>query len=126
MNEELQSTNEELETMNDELRIRTDDLNAVNAFLDAVLTSLHQGVVVLDPELRVRAWNAASADLWGVREEEAENLHFLNLDIGLPVDRLSQPLRSALQGEVSDHVLPARNRRGRDNVSTLRYDWGLN
>ena len=49
MNEELQSTNEELETMNDELRERTDEtLNGANAFLESVLASIQQGVVVVD------------------------------------------------------------------------------
>ena len=113
MNEELQSTNEELETMNDELRMRTDDLNAVNGFLDAILTSLHQGVIVLDKELRIRAWNAAATDLWGLREEEVDGEHFLNLDIGLPVNNLSRSLRTALAGDVSEHVVQATNRRGR-------------
>jgi two-component system, chemotaxis family, CheB/CheR fusion protein len=114
MNEELQSTNEELETMNDELRLRTDDLNSVNSFLDSVLTSLHSGVVVLDRELRVQAWNAAAEDLWGLRADEAEGQHFLNLDIGLPVNELSRPLRDALSdGGRMELELDATNRRGR-------------
>jgi two-component system, chemotaxis family, CheB/CheR fusion protein len=116
MNEELQSTNEELETINEELRQRTDDLNAVNVFLDAILTGLRSGVVVLDRELHVRAWNSAAEDLWGLRAEEAAGQHFLNLDIGLPVSELSKPLREVLAG--GDGVplelrLPATNRKGR-------------
>ena len=114
MNEELQSTNEELETMNDELRLRTDELNAVNAFLDAILASLHSGVVVLDSELRVRAWNGAAEDLWGLRSDEVEGRHFLNLDIGLPVSQITKPLRDALSnGDDAEVVVEAVNRRGR-------------
>jgi two-component system CheB/CheR fusion protein len=115
MNEELQSTNEELETLNDELRVRTDDLNAVNSFLDAILTGLHSGVAVLDHELRVRAWNTAAEDLWGLRSDEADGKHFLNLDIGLPVNELTKPLRSVLNGggEPADLTLGALTQRGK-------------
>jgi two-component system CheB/CheR fusion protein len=122
MNEELQSTNEELETLNDELRSRSDDLNAVNAFLDAILTALHSGVAVLDHELRVRAWNVAAEDLWGLRADEAEGQHFLNLDIGLPVNELATPLRGALSDgrEPTDLTLGALNRRGREIELSVR------
>jgi two-component system CheB/CheR fusion protein len=114
MNEELQSANEELETINDELRLRTDDLHAVNVFLDAILTGLNSGVAVLDHELRVRAWNAAAEDLWGLRADEAEGEHFLNLDIGLPVNQLSKPLREILGdgGAANELQVSATNRRG--------------
>jgi two-component system, chemotaxis family, CheB/CheR fusion protein len=118
MNEELQSTNEELETMNDELRLRTHDLHEVNSFLESILVSLRAGVVVLDTELRVQAWNDEAAELWGLRSDEVEGQHFANLDIGLPVDdllplvrtALTSPAESSSDGEV---VLEATNRRGR-------------
>jgi two-component system CheB/CheR fusion protein len=116
MNEELQSTNEELETMNDELQVSTDDLNQTNAFLESVLASLKAGVAVVDRELKILAWNDAAQDLWGVRAGEAAGAHLLNLDIGLPVDRLRGPLRKVFRGaEPSvEFTLEARNRRGRD------------
>jgi two-component system CheB/CheR fusion protein len=117
MNEELQSTNEELQTMNDELRLQGDELNKVNRFLEQVFTSFRHGVAVVDPELRVLVWNRKAEDLWGVRADEAEGSHFLNLDIGLPVDRLRQPIRAALadgDGAVGEVVLSAVNRRGKN------------
>jgi two-component system CheB/CheR fusion protein len=114
MNEELQSTNEELETMNDELRDRTDEALRANAFLRSVLTSVHQSLVVIDRELRVTAWSARSADLWGLREDEVEGQHFLNLDIGLPVSELRMPIRAALAGADGEKaVLAGHDRRGR-------------
>jgi two-component system CheB/CheR fusion protein len=116
MNEELQSTNEELETMNDELNLRTDDLNQTNAFLDAVLGSLDLGVAVVDGDLEVQAWNRGARELWGLTPEEALGRHFLNLDIGLPVDQLRAPIRSALSdgdGAPRHVLLDAVNRRGR-------------
>jgi two-component system CheB/CheR fusion protein len=56
-----------------------------------------------------------SEDLWGLRSEEVEGEHFFNLDIGLPVDQLSQPVRSALGGQdgIVDVRISAVNRRGR-------------
>lgn len=114
MNEELQSTNEELETINDELRNRTDDLNEVNAFLESILASFHAGVVVVDAELRIQAWNEQAADLWGLRLDEVAEQHLLNLDIGLPVGELRDPIRAAVAGNQPDPLaLEAVNRRGR-------------
>lgn len=114
MNEELQSTNEELETINDELRSRTDDLNEVNAFLESILASFQAGVVVVDAELRIQAWNEQAADLWGLRLDDVAEQHLLNLDIGLPVGELRDPIRAAVAGNQPDAlVLEAVNRRGR-------------
>ena len=118
MNEELQSTNEELETINDELNLRTDELNQANAFLESVLRSLDAGVVVLDHELRVTAWNACAYELWGLRGDEVQGQHLMNLDIGLPLEQLMTPLRTVLNdgdgdGAVPPLVLEATNRRGR-------------
>jgi two-component system, chemotaxis family, CheB/CheR fusion protein len=115
MNEELQSTNEELHTMNDELRQRGEDLNTSNAFLQAVLASLQGGVAVVDPELRVLAWNAQAEELWGLRQAEVDGKHLLNLDIGLPLEQLRPLLRNCLGGEVGNRTLmvEAVNRRGK-------------
>jgi two-component system CheB/CheR fusion protein len=121
MNEELQSTNEELETINDELQQRTDELNAVNSFLEGVLGSLTSAVVVLDRELRIQAWNDAARDLWGLRSEEVNGEHFLNLDIGLPFEPLRGPIRAVLAGEdVESLAINAVNRRGRSVQCVLR------
>ncbi|MFJ2771396.1 CheR family methyltransferase [Streptomyces sp. NPDC087300] len=87
-NEELQSGNEELETMNDELRIRTEELDEAKAFLEAVLTSIAAGVVVLDSDLKVKSWNRGAVDLWGLRSDEVVGLQFFSLDFGLPTDLL--------------------------------------
>jgi two-component system CheB/CheR fusion protein len=115
MNEELQSTNEELQTMNDELRQRGEDLNSANAFLESVLGSMRGGVAVVDRELRLLAWNAQAEELWGIRGEEARGDHLLNLDIGLPVERLRPLLKTSLAGDGSPAMLTleAVNRRGK-------------
>lgn len=115
MNEELHSTNDELETVNDELRGRTGELDSMNTFLEAILASLGTAVVVLDPDLHVRLWNERARDLWGVGTDEVRGQHFMNLDIGLEVERLSQPLRKCLTGKGGKEqlTLPAVNRRGK-------------
>ncbi|MFI7540652.1 CheR family methyltransferase [Actinoplanes sp. NPDC049599] len=115
MNEELQSTNEELQTINDQLRISTDQLDDANTFLETVLAGLRAGVVVVDHDLRIRVWNRCAEDLWGLRSPEAVGQHFLNLDIGLPFDRLRPLLRGVLgdPGEAAEVDVQAVNRRGR-------------
>jgi two-component system CheB/CheR fusion protein len=121
MNEELQSTNDELQTINDALRERSLDLDDVNEFLESVLTSVRAGLVVLDTEMRIKAWNRGAEDLWGLRREEAEGKHLLNLDIGLPFTELRPAVREALADSnyYSELVIDAINRRGRAAVVRL-------
>jgi two-component system, chemotaxis family, CheB/CheR fusion protein len=115
MNEELQSTNEELQTLNDELRQRTDEVNHVNAFLQSVVGSLASGAVVLNQNFNILMWNHKAEDLWGLRQDEVIGRSLLNLDIGLPVEKLGATIRSCLSEE-TDHkemLLDATNRRGK-------------
>jgi two-component system CheB/CheR fusion protein len=115
MNEELQSTNEELQTINEELRERSVDLNRANELLESILTGVRSGVVVLDRELRIIAWNHRAEDLWGLRPDEVKGQNFLNLDIGLPIEQLRSDMRQALQNDSGHYEarLPATNRRGK-------------
>jgi two-component system CheB/CheR fusion protein len=113
MNEELQSTNEELHTMNDELRQRSDDLNTVNSFLGSVLSGIREGLVVIDRDGKITAWNPAAEDLWGLRVDEVRHRSFFSLDIGLPIDQLGAAVRGGLAGEARSVTVEATNRRGR-------------
>jgi two-component system, chemotaxis family, CheB/CheR fusion protein len=122
MNEELQSTNEELETMNDEMRDRTDDAVRANAFLRSVLSSVHQSLIVVDRELRVTGWSERSAELWGLREDEVEGEHLLNLDIGLPAGDLRPAIRAVIGGDVPEPVmLDGHDRRGKAIRTTVAF-----
>jgi two-component system CheB/CheR fusion protein len=114
MNAELMSTNEELEAINDELQARTQELDETNLFLAAILGSFDGGVVVLDREMRVTAWNAGARDLWGLEDGRIQGEHFLNLDIGLPVDELRPAIREALTGNGDRQPIEveARDRHG--------------
>lgn len=114
MNEELQSTNEELQTTNEELRQNTDELNSVNSFLESVFKSLRKGVVVIDNSGKILIWNSEAEDMWGLRSDEVLGKAFLELDIGLPVGQLKEPIDETLKnGKMSEHVLEAVNRRGK-------------
>src|SRR5215217_6057132 len=115
MNEEMQATNDELQAINDELGQRTTELNQLNAFLESVWAGLDGAVAVLDPDLRVLVWNHGSEELWGVRQEEVQGQHFLNLDIGLPIEQVRPTLKAAMSGEegTQSTMIEATNRRGR-------------
>ena len=95
-NEELQSTNEELETtveelqaanselgtLNAELEGRTGELNRLDAFNRSLLDSLEAGIVVLDREGVVTAWNQTVERMWGLRSEHAVGRPFFALPVG--------------------------------------------
>ena len=115
MNEELQSTNEELQAMNDDMRLRSDDLDQANSFLECILTSMRGAVIVVDRELKILVWNPGAEDLWGLREAEVRGKNILGLDIGLPIEPLTLPIRACLGGEEGRVQLEveAIDRRGR-------------
>ncbi|WP_307817465.1 CheR family methyltransferase [Nocardia acididurans] len=114
-NEELQSTNDELQAINTELRERSTELDEVNAFFAAIMSSWPAGVAVVDTSMRIVVWNAGAEDLWGMRSDEAEGEHLLNLDIGLPVAELRPIVRPALSDPTyrQEIKLDGVNRRGR-------------
>jgi two-component system CheB/CheR fusion protein len=122
MNEELESTNEELEAMNEEMRERTDEVLHANAFLSSVLSSIHQSVVVVDTGLRITAWSRAATEAWGLREDEVRGEHLLNLDIGVAVGDLREPIRETFAGGTpEDVVLTGHNRRGQHVRCTVSF-----
>jgi two-component system CheB/CheR fusion protein len=107
-----------LQTINNELRERSNELDEVNEFLESIMNSWHTGVAVVDRSMRVVVWNSGAEELWGLRQEETDGEHLLNLDIGLPVSELRPIVRAALTDPAySDELqLAAVNRRGRHIV----------
>ncbi|MGI5454190.1 CheR family methyltransferase [Streptomyces sp. CA-249302] len=114
-NEELQSGNEDLETMNEEMRVRTEELDEARTFLEAVLTSIAAGVVVLDQGLKVKSWNRGAVDLWGLRPDEVLDQPFYGLDFGLPAEKLRETIQRCVETGRRADPLPvsAVNRLGR-------------
>jgi two-component system CheB/CheR fusion protein len=89
--------------------------------LEGILGTLGLGVVVLDNDGRVQVWDAKASDLWGPRAEEVEGQRFLGLDIGLPLERLEDPIRQVQGGaERIELDLDAVNRRGRAVKCSVR------
>lgn len=115
MNAELQSTNEELQGSNEQGRRSSEQADRLNAYMNAILTSLRGAVVVLDGALVVDVWSSRSEDLWGLRADEARGRSFLSLDIGLPVEQLAGVIRASVGGEATfqELIVDARNRLGR-------------
>jgi two-component system CheB/CheR fusion protein len=115
MNEELQSTNEEQRSMNDQLQNRTEELDRANTYLRSILASLRAAVVVLDRDLKVEIWSEKAQELWGLRSGEVQGQGFFDLDIGLPVDQLRQPVLACLDSgpRGTELLLDSVNRRGR-------------
>lgn len=122
MNEELRSANEELETANEELRRQHEDTAEYRRFAESILRSVDAGIVVLDAELKVRSWNRWSETAWGLRAEEVQGQEFLDLDIGLPVQRLRHDLLRVLAAEApqAELQIDALDRRGRPMQCRIR------
>ena len=115
MNEELQSTNDELHTINDTLRERSLELDDARNFMTSLANSLGVGLLVVDREMRVVAWNPGCEELWGLRSSEAVGAVITTLDIGLPVEDLKPLIGSVFvdQHASGEITVGAVNRRGR-------------
>ncbi|MEB3309942.1 MAG: CheR family methyltransferase [Snowella sp.] len=141
-NEELQSTNEELETLNEELRVTNEELQSLNdevnyrtamaakdiTFLNAVLSCIRYGVIVIDRQSNILIWNQQSEELWGLRSTEVQGQSIFGLDIGLPINQIVEPIRRCLNDEASQQTLTlsAVNRRGRSMECNLKLDLLIN
>lgn len=107
--------NDELHASNEAQREQQEHYYQLNRFLSSVLGSLNAGIVAVDDDLCVLAWNAKAEDLWGIRSDEAKGQPLFELDIGLPLE----PLRPTLKRQIGEQADPdvlkldAINRRGR-------------
>lgn len=99
LQDELLSAYEELQIINNELHRISSELDQRNASIISILSSLQSGVVVVNREMIIQIWNSKAEDLWGLRTGEVQDECFLNLNIGLPVDELIQPIQSCISGE---------------------------
>jgi len=99
-NEELQASNEELEQLNSELKKRADDLNNYHNFQESLLSSMHLGIVVLDKDNKVMLWNQWNERVWGLKADHVMGNSIYSLAFGLPHEKLKQPIRDVLLGDV--------------------------
>jgi two-component system CheB/CheR fusion protein len=76
-NEEVQSTNEELQTLNQELLDRNNQLNLTNQYVEAIIDTIRDPIVILDKDLRVRTASRGFYQRFNTTEAHAEgNLIF--------------------------------------------------
>ena len=113
--EELQSTNDELHTINDTLGERSVELDEARNFLDSLVNSVQQGMVVVDREMRVVIWNKGCEELWGLRADETNGVPLTALDIGMHMDSIRPLIGNAFvdPDSVGETIVEAVNRRGR-------------
>ncbi len=72
--EEIESTNEELITSNQELQTRIDLLNESYEYSNAIVSTMHDPLLVLGKDLRVKSANNAFYETFEVTEEETEGV----------------------------------------------------
>ena len=87
--EELQSTNEELGVTNQELRDRNRELSNLNdelqksrSYLNAIVETLREPLLVLDGDLRVQSANREFYETFNVRQEDTIKRHIYDLAEG--------------------------------------------
>lgn len=77
--EEIESVNEELTTTNQELQTRNDLLNEAYRFFEALFATIHEPMIVLDKNLRVKSANQTFYQIFNVKEEETEGMLLYDL-----------------------------------------------
>lgn len=72
--EEIESTNEELITSNQELQTRIDLLDESYEYSNAIISTMHDPLLVLGKDLRVKSANKAFYKTFGVTEKQTEGV----------------------------------------------------
>jgi len=72
--EEIESANEELTTTNQELQTRMDLLNESYEYTEAIVSTIHDPLVILGKDLRVKSANKAFYKTFDVTEEQTEGV----------------------------------------------------
>ncbi len=70
--EEIESANEELSTANQELQTRNDLLNEAYDYSEALFATIHEPMIVLDKNLRVKSANNTFYKIYNAKVEETE------------------------------------------------------
>ncbi|MDW7997919.1 MAG: chemotaxis protein CheB [Thermodesulfovibrio sp.] len=81
-NEELQATNEELYTVNNELQNKIIELTELQNDLESLLTSSQIGIIMLDPDLRIKKYSPKVKDIFDIAD----------IDIGAPINHINHKI----------------------------------
>ena len=77
--EEIESANEELTTTNQELQTRNDLLNEAYDYSEALFATIHEPMIVLDKNLRVKSANKTFYKTYNAKVEETEGMLLYDL-----------------------------------------------
>lgn len=77
--EEIESANEELTTTNQELQTRNDLLNEAYDYSEAVFATIHEPLIVLDKNFRVKVANKTFYKKFNTKAEETEGMLLYDL-----------------------------------------------
>jgi two-component system, chemotaxis family, CheB/CheR fusion protein len=80
--EELESSNEELITTNQELQTRNDLLSESYDYSKAIIATLHEPLIVLDKDFRIKTLNDSFFRTFGIKKEEMEGKTLFDLEDG--------------------------------------------
>lgn len=77
--EEIESTNEELITSNQELSARIQQVEELYSYYEAILATIHEPMLILDKNIRIKAANKAFCKTFHVTEEESVGISLYKL-----------------------------------------------
>ncbi|MCL6258206.1 ATP-binding protein [Aquiflexum sp. TKW24L] len=78
--EELESSNEELVTTNQELQTRNDLLNESYEYSNAIIATLHEPMIILDKNLRIKTANNSFFRFFQMKEDQINGRKLLELE----------------------------------------------
>ncbi|WP_323247828.1 EAL domain-containing protein [Synechococcus sp. CCY9202] len=123
-NEELQATNEALGTLNQQLRSRTDELQALNGDMENIQSSVSQGMVIVDQNLRVTRFTPLAVRVFALVDNDIGQM-LPGVPTTVPLPNLRQALERVIRAGVREaieargpniaylaQILPYRDHRG--------------
>ena len=102
-NEELQATNEELGGLNQQLRTRSDELERLNNELENIQSSLSQGMVIVDRQLRITRFSPLAVRVFGVVDSDIGQ-PLIGVPTTVPLPGLRDALIAVVNGEVRHSI----------------------
>ena len=98
--EELQSTNEELITVNQELYDKNDELSKTRRFAEATISVLHEPLLVLEKNFKIKSANKSFYETFQLTEKETlGNILFELHDYGWDIPGLKKELLKIQKGK---------------------------
>ncbi len=80
--EEIESTNEELTTTNQELHARIQQVEELYTYYEAILSTVHEPVLILDKNIRIKSANRSFCKTFRVKEAEIIGVSLYKLGSG--------------------------------------------